>query len=90
MSGNSLRDQLSGLMQARVQQAREQAEAQEKKKESLRAKARQSEAQSLDAHQKKEKPGRQPSSKARLTPMPGLPVSQRAEEIIEAIRVNKA
>lgn len=89
MSGNSLRDQLSGLMQARVQQAREQAEAQEKKKESLRAKARQSEAQSLDAHQKKEKPGRQPSSKARLTPMPGLPVSQRAEEIIEAIRKNR-
>lgn len=89
MSGNSLRDQLSGLMQARMQQAREQAEAQEKKKESLRAKARQSEAQSLDAHQKKEKPGRQPSSKARLTPMPGLPISQRAEEIIEAIRKNR-
>ena len=89
MSGNSLRDQLSGLMQARMQQAREQAETQEKKKESLRAKARQSEAQSLDAHQKKEKPGRQPSSKARLTPMPGLPVSQRAEEIIEAIRKNR-
>lgn len=89
MSGNSLRDQLSGLMQARMQLAREQAEAQETKKESLRAKARQSEAQSLDAHQKKEKPGRQPFSKARLTPMPGLPVSQRAEEIIEAIRKNR-
>ena len=89
MSGNSLRDQLSGLMQARMQLAREQAEAQEKKKESLRAKARQSEDQSLDARQKKGKPGNQPSSKARLTPMPGLPVSQRAEEIIEAIRKNR-
>ena len=89
MSGNSLRDQLSGLMQARIQLAREQAEAQEKKKESLRAKARQFEDQSLDARQKKGKPGNQPSSKARLTPMPGLPVSQRAEEIIEAIRKNR-
>ena len=42
MSGNSLRDQLSGLMQARIQQARENSEALQKQKEMLRAKAKQS------------------------------------------------
>lgn len=83
MSGNSLRDQLSGLMQARIQQARENSEALQKQKEMLRAKAKQSDKSPDESKKSK------PQQKARLTPMPGLPVSERADEIIETIKKNR-
>ena len=87
MSGNSLRDQLSGLMQARIQQARENSEALQKQKEMLRAKAKQSDKSPDES--KKSKPQQKETSRARLTPMPGLPVSERADEIIETIKKNR-
>ena len=84
MSGNSLRDQLSGLMQARQDEARRQAELAEQKKEQ--------EKQKRLAQQKatpKEQTEPKKSVRPRLRPMPGLPVSQRADEIVEAIRKNR-
>ncbi len=87
MSGNSLRDQLSGLMQARIQQTRKNTEAQQKKNEMLSARTRQTEK---DFDEMGKKQSRQTvTPRARLTPMPGLPVSERAEEIIEAIKKNR-
>ena len=87
MSGNSLRDQLSGLMQARIQQTRKNTEAQQKKKEMLSARTRQTE-KDFDEMGKKQS-HQTVTPRARLTPMPGLPVSERAEEIIEAIKKNR-
>ena len=84
MSGNSLRDQLSGLMQARQNEARRQAELAEQKKEQ--------EKQKRLAQQKassKEQTEPKKVTHPRLRPMPGLPVSQRADEIVEAIRKNR-
>lgn len=84
MSGNSLRDQLSGLMQARQDEARRQAELAEQKKEQ--------EKQKRLAQQKatpKEQTEPKKTVRPRLRPMPGLPVSQRADEIVEAIRKNR-
>ena len=84
MSGNSLRDQLSGLMQARQNEARRQAELAEQKKEQ--------EKQKRLAQQKatpKEQTEPKKTVRPRLRPMPGLPVSQRADEIVEAIRKNR-
>ena len=84
MSGNSLRDQLSGLMQARQNVARRQAELAEQKKEQ--------EKQKRLAQQKassKEQTEPKKVTHPRLRPMPGLPVSQRADEIVEAIRKNR-
>ena len=84
MSGNSLRDQLSGLMQARQNEARRQAELAEQKKEQ--------EKQTRLAQQKassKEQTEPKKVTHPRLRPMPGLPVSQRADEIVEAIRKNR-
>ena len=87
MSGNSLRDQLSGLMQAR-QRAREESTNKDKEKK----------AKTNSQNNPSEKAGEklQHSSaavkekiKVKLTPMPGLPVSERAHEIIEAIKKNR-
>lgn len=89
MSGNSLRDQLSGLMLER-QKARELAELLGKKEK----KATQSEVVSQKTNNNSAKVKITPeltsfSARARLTPMPGLPVSLRAKEIIEAIKRNR-
>lgn len=84
MSGNSLRDQLSGLMQARQDEARRQAELAEQKKEQEKQKRL---AQQKATPQEQTEPKK--SARPRLRPMPGLPVSQRADEIVEAIRKNR-
>ena len=84
MSGNSLRDQLSGLMQARQNEARRQAELAEQKKEQEKQKR-------LEQQKASSKEQTEPKkvTHPRLRPMPGLPVSQRADEIVEAIRKNR-
>ena len=84
MSGNSLRDQLSGLMQARQDEARRQAELAEQKKEQEKQKRL---AQQKAPPQEQTEPKK--AVRPRLRPMPGLPVSQRADEIVEAIRKNR-
>ncbi len=84
MSGNSLRDQLSGLMQARQDEARRQAELAEQKKEQEKQKRL---AQQKATTQEQTEPKK--AVRPRLRPMPGLPVSQRADEIVEAIRKNR-
>lgn len=84
MSGNSLRDQLSGLMQARQDEARRQAELAEQKKEQEKQKRL---AQQKATPQEQTEPKK--AARPRLRPMPGLPVSQRADEIVEAIRKNR-
>lgn len=84
MSGNSLRDQLSGLMQARQDEARRQAELAEQKKEQEKQKRL---AQQKATPQEQTEPKK--AVRPRLRPMPGLPVSQRADEIVEAIRKNR-
>ena len=84
MSGNSLRDQLSGLMQARQNEARRQAELAEQKKEQEKQK-RLEQQKASSKEQTEPKKVKHP----RLRPMPGLPVSQRADEIVEAIRKNR-
>ena len=84
MSGNSLRDQLSGLMQARQDEARRQTELAEQKKEQEKQKR-------LEQQKASSKEQTEPKkvTHPRLRPMPGLPVSQRADEIVEAIRKNR-
>lgn len=84
MSGNSLRDQLSGLMQARQDEARRQTELAEQKKEQEKQKRL---AQQKATPQEQTEPKK--AVRPRLRPMPGLPVSQRADEIVEAIRKNR-
>lgn len=84
MSGNSLRDQLSGLMQARQNEARRQAELAEQKKEQEKQKPL---AQQKASSKEQTEPKK--VTHPRLRPMPGLPVSQRADEIVEAIRKNR-
>lgn len=84
MSGNSLRDQLSGLIQARQDEARRQAELAEQKKEQEKQKCL---AQQKATPQEQTEPKK--AARPRLRPMPGLPVSQRADEIVEAIRKNR-
>ena len=71
MSGNSLRDQLSGLMQARQNEARRQAELAEQKKQKRLAQQKASSKEQTEPKQVKH---------PRLRPMPGLPVSQRARK----------
>ena len=87
MSGNSLRDQLSGLMQAR-QRAREESTNKDKEK---KAKTNSQNNPSEKAGEKLQHSGSavKEKIKAKLTPMPGLPVSERAHEIIEAIKKNR-
>ena len=87
MSGNSLRDQLSELALARQKQ-RELAQKQDEKKKAPvdKEKSKQSEKQAPDVVTKRDSAS---ISRAKLTPMPGLPVSERAKEIIEAIKKNR-
>ena len=91
MSGNSLRDQLSGLMQARKQQAQAQALEAEKKKAAriTKEKNKSTEKKEADENSASNKANAKAGVHARLTPAPGLPVSQRAKEIIEAIKKNR-
>ena len=91
MSGNSLRDQLSGLMQARKQQAQTQALEAEKKKAAriTKEKNKSTEKKEVDENSASNKANAKAGVHARLTPAPGLPVSQRAKEIIEAIKKNR-
>ena len=91
MSGNSLRDQLSGLMQARKQQAQAQALEAEKKKAAriTKEKNKSPEKKEADENSASNKANAKAGVHARLTPAPGLPVSQRAKEIIEAIKKNR-
>ena len=91
MSGNSLRDQLSGLMQARKQQAQAQALEAEKKKtvRITKEKNKSTEKKETDESSASNKANPKAGVHARLTPAPGLPVSQRAKEIIEAIKKNR-
>ena len=88
MSGNSLRDQLSGLMQARKQQAQAQALEAEKKKAAriTKEKNKSTEKKEADENSASNKANAKAGVHARLTPAPGLPVSQRAKEIIEPSR----
>ena len=91
MSGNSLRDQLSGLMQARKQQAQAQALEAEKKKAARITKEKNKSTEKKEAveNSASNRANAKAGVHARLTPAPGLPVSQRAKEIIEAIKKNR-
>ena len=90
MSGNSLRDQLSGLMLER-QKAREKAQLPKKEAKETTAGVQSAAASKNKAAEQKNEGKKEPfaSVRPRLTPMPGLPVSLRAKEIIEAIKKNR-
>lgn len=90
MSGNSLRDQLSGLILER-QKAREKAQLPKKEAKETTAGVQSAAASKNKAAEQKNGGEKEPfaSVRPRLTPMPGLPVSLRAKEIIEAIKKNR-
>ena len=88
MSGNSLRDQLKGLALERQKQ-REQAQLQEEKKKAPAAKSELKHTEKEASETVTKSSEQKAVPRARLTPMPGLPVSERAQEIIEAIRKNR-
>lgn len=90
MSGNSLRDQLSGLMLER-QKAREKAQLPKKEAKETTAGVQSAAASKNKAAEQKNEGKKESfaSVRPRLTPMPGLPVSLRAKEIIEAIKKNR-
>ena len=88
MSGISLRDQLKGLALERQKQ-REQAQLQEEKKKAPAAKSELKHTEKEASETVTKSSEQKAVPRARLTPMPGLPVSERAQEIIEAIRKNR-
>ena len=89
---NTLRDQLAFLRDEQMAQARARAEKEEAEK-ARRRQEREAAAQKSKAQGKKEKkkPVVSPtqSLKADLQLAPGLPVSERGEEVIEAIKNNR-
>ncbi len=86
MSGQSLREQLSGLRQASIEKARqEQAEREKLKAAHKTASKKGASAAPLNEKSKVVVQATKPY----LKPMPGLPVSERAQEIIKAIQNNR-
>ncbi|MDY2900394.1 MAG: ATP-dependent helicase, partial [Candidatus Aphodousia sp.] len=87
MSGLSLRDQLSGLRQLSIEKARREQDEREKMKATRKITA----AKTVESSSVQEKPKNElPSGvKPYLKPASGLPVSERADEIIKAIRDNR-
>lgn len=89
---NTLRDQLAFLRDEQMAQARARAEKEEAEK-ARRRQEREAAAQKSKAQGKKEKkkPVVSPTQtlKADLQLAPGLPVSERGEEVIEAIKNNR-
>lgn len=89
---NTLRDQLAFLRDEQMAQARARAEKEEAEK-ARRRQEREAAAQKSKAQGKKEKkkpaPSPTQSLKADLQLAPGLPVSERGEEVIEAIKNNR-
>ena len=87
MSGQSLREQLSGLRQASIEKARqEQAEREKLKAAHKTASKKGASAAPLNEKSKVVVQATKPY----LKPMPGLPVSERAQEIIKAIQIGRA
>ena len=90
MSGNSLRDQLSGLMLER-QKARDKTQLlnKEGKEKVVKTQSAAVSKNTPTGQKNVEKKNALQPVRPRLTPMPGLPVSLRAKEIIEAIKKNR-
>ncbi len=90
MSGNSLRDQLSGLMLER-QKARDKTQLlnKEGKEKVVKTQSAAVPKNTPTGQKNVEKKNALQPVRPRLTPMPGLPVSLRAKEIIEAIKKNR-
>ena len=93
MAGN-FRDQLFQLRQAQIEKARQEAEALEKKREAQRQ-AREKQAKEKAAQTPAVKEAPKPKSVGEKNPIvelklqEGLPVSERGDEIVRAIKANR-